>query len=58
MCDHAVMGGNSFAQWQVSISFLLLACDVLYDRACGGGIWIQTTKDNPPDISSNSVYIC
>ena len=40
MFDHAVMGGNSFAQWQVSVSFLLLAGDVLYGRACGGGIQI------------------
>ena len=58
MFNHAVMGGDSFAQQRVSVSFLLLASDVLYSRACGGGIQIRTTQDNPPDRGSNSVYIC
>ena len=49
MSSHAVTGGNSFAQQQVLVSFLLLVSDVLYGRACGGGILIQTTKDNSPD---------
>ena len=34
------MGGNSFAQQRVSVGSLLLAGDVLYGRACGGGIQI------------------
>ena len=33
MLIHAVMGGNSFAQWQVSVSLSFLVGDVLYDRA-------------------------
>ena len=41
MFNHAAMGGNSFAQWQVPVGFLLLVSDVLYGRACGGGIQIH-----------------
>ena len=40
MFSHAVMGGNSYAQWWVSVGSLLLAGDVLYGRACGGVVQI------------------
>ena len=37
----SVIGGNSFAQWQVSVGSLLLVGDVLYGRACGGVVQIH-----------------
>ena len=40
MSSHAMMGGNSFAQWWVPVCFSFLVGDVLYGRACGGGIQI------------------
>ena len=52
------MGGNSFAQWKVSVGSLLLVGDVLYGRACGGVIQIWTTQENLPNGGSNNIYIC
>ena len=58
MFSSAVKGGSSSAQWQLTVGLLLMASDVFYSRAYGGGLQIQTTKGHPPNRGGDSVHIC